>query len=173
MNKSYRNITIREAKKEDARLLLLWWNNGKVMEHAGYPHGLETTEERIILQLEKNHNNYRHIIEYNNTPIGEMNYIELKDNVCDIGIKICEFSYQNKGLGKQILSLFISNLFDELKFKKVILSTDLRNLRAQHVYEQLGFKKVKVFYDSWTDQLGKLRTSVCYELVKKDFISYI
>ena len=61
----------------------------------------------------------------------------------------------------------------ELKFKKVILSTDLRNLRAQHVYEQLGFKKVKVFYDSWTDQLGKLRTSVCYELEKKDFISYI
>lgn len=173
MNVSYQKIKIRDATLDDARKLLLWWNNGKVMEHAGFPYGLETTEEKIKQALEKKDNNYRHIIEYNNKEIGEMNYIVLDNNVCDIGIKICEFSYQNKGLGKQILSLFISNLFDELKFKKIILSTDLRNLRAQHVYEQLGFKKVKVFYDSWTDQLGKLRTSVCYELVKKDFISYI
>ena len=173
MNLTYQKIKIRDANLDDARKLLLWWNNGKVMEHAGFPFGLETTEEKIKQSLEKNDNNYRHIIEYNNKEIGEMNYIVLDNNVCDIGIKICEFSYQNKGLGKQILSLFISNLFDELKFKKIILSTDLRNLRAQHVYEQLGFKKVKIFYDSWTDQLGKLRTSVCYELVKKDFISYI
>ncbi len=173
MNLTYQKIKIRDAKLEDARLLLLWWNNGKVMEHAGFPYGLETTEEKIKATLEKKDNNYRHIIEYNNKPIGEMNYIVLDNSICDIGIKICEFSYQNKGLGKQILSLFINSLFDDLKFKKVILSTDLRNLRAQHVYEQLGFKKVKVFYDSWTDQLGKLRTSVCYELVKKDFISYI
>ena len=110
MEVKYRNITIRDAKKEDARTLLLWWNNGKVMEHAGFPHGLETTEERIVLSLEKNDNNFRHIIVYNNVPIGEMNYIELKDNVCDIGIKICEFNYQNKGLGKKILSLFIKEL---------------------------------------------------------------
>lgn len=173
MEVKYRNITIRDAKKEDARTLLLWWNNGKVMEHAGFPHGLETTEERIVLSLEKNDNNFRHIIEYNNVPIGEMNYIELKDNVCDIGIKICEFNYQNKGLGKKILSLFIKELFTTYNFNKIILSTDLRNLRAQHVYERLGFKKVNIFYDSWLDQEGKSRTSVCYELKEKDFISFI
>lgn len=172
MEVSFNKIKIREATLDDARTLLLWWNNGKVMEHAGFPYGLETTEEKIKLTLEKKDNNYRHIIEYNSKPIGEMNYIAL-DDICDIGIKICEFSYQNKGLGKQVLSLFITYLFDELKFKKIILSTDLRNLRAQHVYEKLGFKKTNVFYDSWTDQLGKLRTSVSYELLKKDFISYI
>lgn len=172
MNVKYKNIQIREANKEDARLLCLWWNNGKVMEHAGFPRGLETTEEKVIFQLEKKDNNYRHIILYNNEPIGEMNYIDLKDGVCDIGIKICEFSAQNRGLGKKILSLFISNLFEEFGYKKIILSTDLRNLRAQHVYERLGFKKVKIFYDSWIDQLGQERTSVCYELVKEDFINF-
>ena len=173
MEVKYNNLTIRNAKKEDARTLLLWWNNGKVMEHAGYPHGLETTEERIIQLFDKKDKNYRHIIEYNNKPIGEMNYIDLGDGICDIGIKICEFSYQNKGLGKKILSLFIGELFDTYNFNKVILSTDLKNLRAQHVYERLGFKKVKIFYDSWTDQLGRSRTSVCYELFKRDFISFI
>ena len=173
MNVSYGKIKIRDAELKDARTLLLWWNNGKVMEHAGFPYGLETTEEKIKAMLIKNDNNFRHIIEYNNKPIGEMNYIELDNNVADIGIKICEFSYQNKGLGKKILSLFIENLFNVFGFKKIILSTDLRNLRAQHVYEKIGFKKTKVFYDSWTDQLGKLRTSVCYELIQKDFFSFL
>ena len=95
MNVSYQKIKIRDASLDDARKLLLWWNNGKVMEHAGFPFGLETTEEKIKQSLEKNDNNYRHIIEYNNKEIGEMNYIVLDNNVCDIGIKICEFSYQN------------------------------------------------------------------------------
>lgn len=173
MEVKFNKFKIREAKIDDARLLLLWWNNGKVMEHAGFPYGLETTEERIKLLLEKKDNNYRHIIEYDNKPIGEMNYIDLGKDVCDIGIKICDFSFQNKGYGKKILSLFISTLFKELNYKKIILSTDIKNLRAQHVYERLGFKKVKIFYDSWTDQLGKLRTSVSYELIEEDFVSFL
>ena len=101
MNVSYQKIKIRDATLDDARKLLLWWNNGKVMEHAGFPFGLETTEEKIKQSLEKNDNNYRHIIEYNNKEIGEMNYIVLDNNVCDIGIKICEFSYQNKAVNNK------------------------------------------------------------------------
>ena len=173
MNKLYKNIQIRDATIDDARILCLWWNNGQVMEHAGFPYGLETTEEKIKIQLNKNDKNYRHIIVYNKELIGEMNYIELSEEVCEIGIKICEFSAQNKGLGRIILSLFISTLFDEYNFKKIILSTDLKNKRAQHVYELLGFKQVAIFYDSWIDQLGKARSAVSYELIKDDFISFI
>ena len=53
MNVSYGKIKIRDAELKDARTLLLWWNNGKVMEHAGFPYGLETTEEKIkFLEME-------------------------------------------------------------------------------------------------------------------------
>lgn len=71
------------------------------------------------------------------------------------------------------MSLFIESLFNELNYKKIILDTNLENKRAQHVYEQLGFKRVRINVDSWKDQLGNLKSSVDYELIKEDFVSYL
>ena len=56
---------------------------------------------------------------------------------------------------------------------KIVPDTNLTNTRAQHVYESLGFRKVRTNIDSWKDQFGKLQSSVDYELVEKDFVSYI
>ncbi len=43
----------------------------------------------------------------------------------------------------------------------------------EEVIEALGFRKVQTNIDSWKDQLGQLQSSVDYELLEKDFISYI
>ena len=53
-----------------------------------------------------------------------------------------------------------------------MLDTNLKNERAQHVYEMLGFRKLRVNIDSWEDQLGELQSSVDYELVPADFTNY-
>ncbi len=174
MKRNYRDIRIREATVEDAVQLCIWWNDGKIMEHAGFPNGLGTTSETIAKQItEQNEKNCRHIILYADVPIGEMNYREVNEKVCEIGIKICDFSMQNKGLGKIILSLFIDSLFNEYGYQKIVLDTNLNNKRAQHVYEQLGFKKIRVNKNSWKDQLGNLQSSVDYELTREYFIPYI
>ena len=92
----YHNYIIRNAEEKDAEILMNWWNNGKVMEHAGFPNGLQITKEKVKQQLEKHDdNNRRLIMEYDGTLIGEMCYTHLWDSV-DIGIKICNFDYQNK-----------------------------------------------------------------------------
>ncbi len=57
-------------------------------------------------------------------------------------------------------------------YQKIILDTNLTNTRAQHVYESLGFRKVRTNIDTWKDQLGRLQSSVDYELVEQDFVSY-
>ena len=57
-------------------------------------------------------------------------------------------------------------------YAKIVLDTNLTNTRAQHVYESLGFRKVRTNIDSWKDQLGQLQSSVDYELVEQDFVSY-
>lgn len=54
-----------------------------------------------------------------------------------------------------------------------LLDTNLTNTRAQHVYESLGFHKVRTNIDSWKDQLGRLQSSVNYELIEIDFVSYM
>ena len=170
MELKYKDIVIREATVEDAAQLCSWWNDGRVMAHAGFPNGLGTTVERVAEQIRENAS--RHIILYEGTPIGEMNYHDMGNAVCEIGIKICDFTMQNRGFGKVILSLFIEGLFREMGYQKIILDTNLNNKRAQHVYEQLGFKKLRVNADSWRNQLGELQSSVDYELLEKDFVKF-
>ena len=69
--------------------------------------------ETVRQQLEdKNNNSNRHIIIYKNIPIGEMNYCEAGEKTCEIGIKICDFSMQNKGLGKICINMTTNYLFE-------------------------------------------------------------
>ena len=104
--------------------------------------------------------------------IGECSCRALEGSVVEIGIKICESDCQNRGVGKIVLSMFIKYLFNS-GYSKIVLDTNLNNKRAQHVYEQLGFKKVGININSWKDQLGNFQSSIDYELFKEDFISFI
>jgi len=167
MNLQYRNLTIRDAMAADTPQLTAWWNDGTVMAHAGFPNGLGTTEEKVIAGL----GNGRLILQENDRLIGEACYKEIEDRVAEIGIKICETDCQNRGLGRIILSMLIAWLFEN-GFQRIVLDTNLTNLRAQHVYESLGFRKLRINYDSWTDQLGNKQSAVDYELTKGSFIDF-
>lgn len=78
---------------------------------------------------------------YDQICIGEMVYIKRSTEIVEIGIKLCVKEYQNKGLGKKVLSLLIRTLFHNRHYKKIMLDTNQNNERAQHVYESLRFKK--------------------------------
>lgn len=138
----------------------------------GFPNGLGTTIRDVAGQIRQK-SDEMHIILFEQTPIGEMNYRNLESGICEIGIKICDENFQNKGLGKLILSIFIQGIFAQPGYQKIVLDTNLANKRAQHIYEKLGFQKTKTNIDSWVDQLGNKQSSVEYELTKEMFISYI
>lgn len=169
----YGKISIRDVSLEDAKQLWKWWNDGRIMAHAGFPNGINITLESVVNQITNpNKHEFRHLILYNQRSIGEMVYRKLTVKTCQIGIKICDFSMQNKGIGKIVLSLFINALFEKYQYEKIILDTDLNNKRAQHVYEQLGFKKIST-NNTWIDQVGNIRIIVDYELKRNKFISYL
>ena len=157
MELNQENILLRYATVNDAKILCKWWNDGKIMAHAGFPNGINTTEEKIIEQiLEENDDTTRRwIIEIDGEASGEMNYRNKGNNVAEIGIKICDFDKQEKGYGSKLIKMFIQYLFDKLKYKRIILDTKLNNKRAQHVYEKIGFKKIK-----------EDETAIYYELEK-------
>ena len=168
----HKNLMIRDAEASDAEQLCIWWNNGKVMAHAGFPNGVGDTSERIRESLaeDSDETHRRHIIELGGKPIGEMNYRNKGCETAEIGIKICEFAEQNKGYGAQLLSMFIDALFTYYKYKKVILDTNIKNKRAQNVYEnKLGFHRIGIRENSWRDQTGELQSAVDYELSKEDW----
>lgn len=163
----YDTLVIRDTVASDAPQLTAWWNDGAVMAHAGFPKGLGTTIEKVIAGLCPG----RLTLEENGRLIGEAVFRTVSDSVAEIGIKICETDCQNRGLGRKLLSMLIRYLFDR-GFEQIVLDTNLANLRAQHVYESLGFRKLRVNIHSWTDQLGQLQSSVDYALDEKDFIDY-
>ena len=167
MQMQYKNLTIRDAVAADAAQLAAWWNDGAVMAHAGFPNGLGTTVEEVIAGL----GNGRLVLEEGERLIGEACYRKVGEAIVEIGIKICETDCQNRGLGRVILSMLISWLFEQ-GFEKIVLDTNLTNLRAQHVYESLGFQKLRVNIDSWTDQLGNKQSAVDYELTEDNFIDF-
>jgi RimJ/RimL family protein N-acetyltransferase len=164
------NLAIRNAADSDAQLLCDWWNDGKIMEHAGFPKGLGTTKDAVLYLLKRDSDSDRRLIlEIDSRPAGEMNYRDVGNKTAELGIKICVLDKQGMGYGTRFLRMLINYLLEQ-GYEKIILDTNAKNLRAQHVYEKLGFRKMGVKVDSWRNQLGELQSSVDYELKGEDFI---
>lgn len=161
-----KELTIRNATPADAHTLGEWWRDGAVMAHAGFPNGTGEKDEDIAARIATDDDLTRRrcIIERDGEPIGEMSYCIYEGMVAEIGIKICRADMQERGYGTRLLRMFISELFG-MGATKVILDTNIKNTRAQHVYEKLGFTKVRVNENAWVDQLGEPQTSVDYEML--------
>ncbi len=165
------DMVIRKADVEDAKTLCDWWNNGELMKDVGFPNGLGKRVEEVEKQIVERKKVLLMLL-IDNKPIGEAVYSDLHQGVCEIGIKICELDCQGRGYGKRFLSLLIHELFD-IGYEKIVLDTGLDNIRAQKLYEKVGFKRRQVHKDSWKNQVGELQSSVDFELEKKDFINAI
>lgn len=170
----YKNLRIRNATTADAVILANWWNDGAIMAHAGFPKGIGETPANVARKVATDDDNKsrRLILELDDSPIGEACYYNLGNKIAEIGIKICDFSKQEKGFGRIYLSMLLASLFEEFGYEKIVLDTNLKNERAQHVYEKLGFKKVRVNFESWKNQLGELESSVDYELYPENFVNF-
>lgn len=174
------NIVIRSAVVDDAVILNTWWNDGKVMEHAGFPNGLGETLEDTINNIKSWEGLLSQlcIVEIDGKPVGELNYRIEDDNTAYPGWKICDFTYQNQGYGTKIIKMLFDFLFTDeainsrFQIKKIAWDTMLENERAQHVYEtKIGAKKIGIRENDWQDQLGNWRSAVDYVITRDVFFS--
>lgn len=162
-------VTIRKATINDANQLALWWSDGKVMSHAGFSNGLTIDQDKLKSNLaNRNNDNVVCIIDYERKPIGECSF-NIENNIAEVGIKICDFNMQDKGIGKIVFHLLHEYLFLNRNVNKIILDTNLKNIRAQRFYEGLGYQKKAVHLDSWKDQIEVLNSSIDYELTKEHY----
>ncbi|WP_455716149.1 GNAT family N-acetyltransferase [Anaerosporobacter sp.] len=171
------NLTIRSAEGSDAELLTTWWNDGAVMSHAGFPNGLNQSLEETIELISNNERKLSQIciIEVDGIRIGEMSY-DIGNRVAEIGIKICDDSYKNQNLGTKFIEMLVEYLFTNealnyaVPIDKIILDTNQKNEHAKHVYEKVGFLKIRVNEDAWKDQIGQLQSSVDYEMSRERYL---
>lgn len=139
----YKNLRIRNATIEDAVILTNWWNDGAIMAHAGFPKGIGETPENVARKVATDDDNKsrRLILELDDGPIGEACYYNLGNKVAEIGIKICDFSKQEKGLGRIYLSMLLASLFEEFGYEKIVLDTNLKNERRSMSMKNWDLKK--------------------------------
>ena len=193
----YQNLTIRNAVPADAKQLCAWYNDGNIMAQFGYPNGMgleyKPPEEIPQDNAADNTDDNLHIIELDGNPIGEMNYrnfcypdgiIELDgkpineadyrnmERAIEPGIKICDLSARDKGYGTKLLTMFFDALFRYYGCEKIILDTDLKNERAQYVYEKkLGFRRLGIHKDVSLDESEYYASVVYFEMNKADWIA--
>ncbi|MEK5253069.1 GNAT family protein [Paenibacillus sp. FSL F4-0125] len=164
------NLVIRNATANDVPRLCSWWNDGRLMAHAGFPNGIGCTEQDILEKLLADTDlNRRLILDIDGVPIGEMNYRSIADGTAEIGIKICDYNEQDKGFGTVFLTMLINFLFENMGYHTIVLDTNAKNSRAQHVYENIGFRKVALHLNAWRNQLGEWQSSIDYELTRAEF----
>lgn len=173
-------IVIRSAQLSDAYQLNRWWNDGKVMAHAGFPNGLNQPLDETEQQIRRNEGHLSQLcmIEIQGRPVGELSYRILGGGEAECGWKICESNFQNQGYGpKIILHLFHFLFSDEAiaqkhPIEKIHWDTNAENKRAQHVYEdKIGAKLSLLEERAWQDQLDRWQTAIHYEMTKDDFYS--
>lgn len=174
------NIVIRKANIDDTHQLNTWWNDGKVMEHAGFPRGLGQSLEKTRESIESWESKAGElcIIEIDGKMVGELSYKIDEDGLAYTGWKICEEDYQNQGYGTKIIKLTFELLFTDEEIntntpvKKIVWDTMLDNKRAQHVYEEkIKGRKTAVKEKAFKDQTGSWRGVVYYELDREDFLN--
>lgn len=138
------NLVIRNATSDDAKILCAWWNDGKVMEHAGYPNGIGTTQDFIVEQLSKDDDEMhrRLILEIDSVPVGEMNYRNKGDRTAEIGIKICNFEKQEKGFGTRFLKMLIGYLLYDKGYGRIILDTNVKNTEHSMFMRNLALERL-------------------------------
>lgn len=169
-------VVLRNATRDDVDQLALWWADGRIMAHAGFPNGIQTDKVRLAHEIDiqnqvENAADVRWILEENGTPIGEMSHHPVFPGVFIIGIKICAENSRGQGIGSKAIQLLLMHLFDTLHADKVILDTNLNNTGAQRFYERLGFTRLRVNENHWKDQLGRWQSSVDYEMERDTFFN--
>lgn len=193
MQRTYQNLTIRNATPADAILLSAWWNDGAIMSDAGYHYGTGETPDMIAdkIQKEGDMTARRLIVEEaqpdflykdraaqlqintRSIPIGEMNYLNVGHGIAEIGLRICNFSRHNKGYGHILLSMLIDELFRNMHFQQIITDINLKDKRTQHVYESLGFVQTDYRDQAYRNSKGQWQTAVYYKLLPENFHSFL
>ncbi|MDR7855936.1 GNAT family protein [Tissierella sp.] len=174
------NIIIRSASVDDAIQLNKWWNDGEVMEHAGFSKGLGQSLEETIDEIGNWEGKLSQlcIIEIDGKLVGELSYRIKGDGAAYPGWKICDSGYQNQGYDPQIIKLLFEFLFideninSKFPIDRIIWDTMLENKRAQYVYEyKIKARKIGIKENSFKVQLGNWRGSVDYEISRGEFLN--
>lgn len=168
------NIRLRllSNNETDYKLLHKWYFNPKVYKY--FEQRIPTYNE-IVEKYSKRTSLTSitpvYIIEYNNIPVGIIQYTKLTNKAkktyniikdgYEIDIFIGEDDYYHKGIGSNAIKLLI----DKLKQNNTIfvMVPEIENINAIKCYEKVGFKQINTFKEPNTIGIIKDKIVMIYD----------
>ena len=171
------DIKIRLLRNEDNdyKLLTKWYQQKEIysmfeqrilnyeeIKTKYYPRTLKSTKVPVYM------------IEYNNIPVGIIQYKLIdnedkkiyklnNDNIYELDIFIGEISLHHKGIGTKAIELLSNMLFNDKEAKLLVMCPLKSNIKAIDCYKKCGFR-IKDYFDT-KDTIGNVQT---YALMLKE-----
>lgn len=155
-----KEVFIRPMNENDYSLMTKWLNDERVIEYYGPKLSLEQVIEKYSPRIEGKHNVKPYIVEYQNTPVGYMQYYQVpKDQLKSYGYLkseaifgidqfIGESLLWDKGIGTTMIGMILNFINVMENINKVVLDVKSTNVRAIKCYEKCGFHQVRILEDN-------------------------
>lgn len=137
-------VQVRKFEEKDVPLKVKWINDTSNNQYLHYdlPLTLENTF-RWFNRIKDDARRFDATILYESMPVGIIGLLSI-DSVnrkAEFYITLGEVSYKGKGIAEKASKLLINYAFEELGLNKLYLYTEEQNLRAQKLFEKIGFLK--------------------------------
>ena len=141
MIKKQDKLIIRDFIIEDIDAKILIINNFHNNKHLHYD--LPLVRDKTVIwfnNIKDNPSRLDLTILYDNMVIGFIGLLNIDNKNKKAEYYICvDYKYSGKGIATISSNMLLSYAFDELALEKIYLYTEVDNLKAQHLFEKLGF----------------------------------
>jgi diamine N-acetyltransferase len=134
-------VQLREIEEEDLKVIVKWRNDPEILKWLFSYLPLCMSKQRIWYKTYVEDDSQQiFVIEVEKKPVGTvgLSHIDHKNQKAELGILI-DTEWQNKGIGKEALSLLIEFAWNEMNLRKIKALVFKENEIAINLYKSCGF----------------------------------
>lgn len=166
-------LELREIERKDMKIINSWRNNQNIISYLGAPFRFinQDVDEKWFDNYMLTRNScVRCAIEKDKKIVGlvSLTNIDSLNRSAEFHIMIGDVEYHNKGIGTFATKEILKHAFYNLNLHRVMLTVLENNIRAQRVYEKIGFVK-EGFLRQVYFKNGKYENAILYSILSDEY----
>ena len=164
-------VSIRKFEKKDIPNKINWINDERNNQYLHYDLPLEYDKTvKWFIKNKDRTDRYDAVIEADGISVGLIGLLSIdkKNSKAEYYIVLGENKFKGKGIAKLASELILEYAFKEIGLNKIYLYTETNNIRAQRLFEKVGFKKEGLLKEDIKNG-NNLVDRYVYGICKKDY----
>lgn len=150
-------ISIRKFEQKDIKNKITWINNPENNQFLHYDLPLEYQKTiKWFEGIKGRADRFDAVIEADNIPVGLIGLLNIdrKNKKAEYYICMGETQYKGKGVAKEASLLLLTYAFETELLNRVYLYTEVENVSAQKLFDNLGFEREGIIKDDLCTSKG-------------------